>query len=79
MRNIPYVDVDYCQFADWGYQKPTRVWGDEKIRELENLVCPGAGCSDLVDLPRGGEVIVSGWEEIICQPQLSINTNFLIV
>ena len=23
MAGIPYVDVDYCQFSDWGYQKPT--------------------------------------------------------
>ncbi len=21
MKDIPYIDVDYCQFADWGYQK----------------------------------------------------------
>jgi site-specific DNA-cytosine methylase len=27
MEGIPYVDVDYCQFTDWGYQKPTRIWG----------------------------------------------------
>jgi hypothetical protein len=22
MKNIPFLDVDYCQFSDWGYQKP---------------------------------------------------------
>ncbi len=27
MQPYGYVDVDYCQFCDWGYQKPTRVWG----------------------------------------------------
>ena len=27
MKNIPYVDVDYCQFSDWGYKKITRIWG----------------------------------------------------
>ncbi len=21
MKGIPYIDVDYCQFADWGNQK----------------------------------------------------------
>ena len=26
MKGIPFVDVDYCQFSDWGYQKPTRIW-----------------------------------------------------
>lgn len=25
MVNIAYVDVDYCQFSEWGYQKPTRI------------------------------------------------------
>jgi hypothetical protein len=22
----PYYDVDYCKYADWGYQKRTRIW-----------------------------------------------------
>jgi len=22
----PYYDVDYCRYADWGYQKRTRIW-----------------------------------------------------
>ena len=21
-----FIDVDYCQFSDWGYKKPTRLW-----------------------------------------------------
>ena len=25
MQDIPYVDIEYCQFSDWGYQKPTRI------------------------------------------------------
>jgi hypothetical protein len=29
-----YVDVDYCQFCDWGYQKPTRVWGPMYFQKL---------------------------------------------
>ena len=27
LDGVTYVDVDYCQFCDWGYQKPTRIWG----------------------------------------------------
>ena len=27
MEGIPFIDVDYCQFSDWGYCKPNRVWG----------------------------------------------------
>ena len=26
MRGLQFVDVDYCQFSDWGYRKRTRVW-----------------------------------------------------
>jgi hypothetical protein len=22
----PFYDVDYCRYADWGYQKRTRIW-----------------------------------------------------
>ena len=32
MQGIPYVDVDYCRFVDWWYQKPTRIWGDDQVR-----------------------------------------------
>ena len=32
MEGIPYVDVDYCQFSLWGYQKPTRIWGGPDIQ-----------------------------------------------
>ena len=24
--DIPYVDVDYCRYAHWGYRKRTRLW-----------------------------------------------------
>ena len=53
MAGIPYVDVDYCQFSDWGYQKPTRVWGDVLIATLEGRVCDMATCPNLVDRPNG--------------------------
>lgn len=23
---LPYYDVDYCKYSDWGYRKSTRVW-----------------------------------------------------
>ena len=31
MADIPYVDVDYCQYANWEYQKPTRIWGSPNV------------------------------------------------
>ena len=32
MKDIPFIDVDYCMFSDWGYQKPTRIWGSPAIK-----------------------------------------------
>ena len=26
MEYIPYIDVDYCRYSDWGYRKQTRIW-----------------------------------------------------
>ena len=48
MRDIPYIDVDYCQFADWGYQKPTRLWCCKKISELPHKICDHRTCRNLI-------------------------------
>jgi len=26
MLGIPFTDVDYCMYSDWGYKKTTRIW-----------------------------------------------------
>jgi len=26
MLGIPFYDVDYCRYSDWGYKKSTRIW-----------------------------------------------------
>ena len=26
ITDLPYYDVDYCKYSDWGYQKRTRIW-----------------------------------------------------
>ena len=36
MKGRPYVDVDDCMFTDWGYQKPTRLWGSPAIGTLSH-------------------------------------------
>jgi hypothetical protein len=25
MLNLPYTDVDYCRYSEWGYKKRTRI------------------------------------------------------
>ena len=39
MRDIPYVDMDYCKFSNWGYKKPTRFLGPSSIQTLEPRLC----------------------------------------
>jgi hypothetical protein len=53
MTGVPFLDVDYCQFSDWGYQKPTRIWGCPAIANLANQVCDHKSCPNLVDAPGG--------------------------
>ena len=26
MLGVPFTDVDYCMYCDWGYRKTTRIW-----------------------------------------------------
>ena len=40
MMGIPFVDVDYCQFSDWGYRKRTRIWTNV---DHGDRVCGGSG------------------------------------
>jgi hypothetical protein len=53
VQKLPFIDVDYCQFSDWGYPKPTRFWGSENLAKLSDRVCDGRTCPNLV--PGEGE------------------------
>ena len=37
MKDIPFYDVEYCMYSDWGYKKPTRIWTNKK--DWLNLRC----------------------------------------
>jgi len=51
MEGRPFIDVDYCQYAEWGYQKPTRIWGSEDILGVDARVCDGHTCRNLTPGP----------------------------
>ena len=53
MEGIPYVDVDYCQFVNWGYQKPTRIWGSVDVGQLAPRLCDFRTCPLVVERPGG--------------------------
>ena len=53
MKGYAYVDVDYCCFSDWGYKKPTRIWGTREVGLLENVLCDGHTCPNMQLHPDG--------------------------
>ena len=51
-----FIDVDYCQFSDWGYKKPTRLWVSPSLSKVANVVCDPHTCSQMVDGKNGRRV-----------------------
>ena len=46
MQNIPYVDVDYCQFSNWGYKNhPCMGWFT--CIKFTSKKCPGISCPNV--------------------------------
>ena len=37
MKDIPFYDVDYCKYSNWGYRKRTRIWTNKK--NWINFIC----------------------------------------
>jgi len=55
MKYIPYYDVSYCMYSDWGYEKRTRIWTNKK--EWNNLICDKSGaCGNMVTMPTAGAI-----------------------
>ena len=51
MKGIPYYDLDYCMYSDWGYKKRTRIWTNKK--DWENKLCDGSGaCGNMVNTKK---------------------------
>ena len=36
-KNLPFYDMDYCMYSDWGYRKRTRFWTNKK--NFSNKLC----------------------------------------
>jgi len=50
MKDIPYVDVDYCRYSNWGYKKQTRIW--------TNITFPGKTCNKNCGNMSGGKHMI---------------------
>jgi hypothetical protein len=47
VKGIPFYDMDYCCYSDWGYKKRTRIWTNKK--GWNNLMCDRSGsCGNMV-------------------------------
>jgi len=62
VKNIPYYDVSYCMYSDWGYEKRTRIWTNKK--DWNNLICDKSGaCGNMID-SQHKKVLGNGYEII---------------
>ena len=54
MQGIPFVKLDYCQFGEWGYQKPTCFWVSDNLAHLPSVTCVVERCPNAKPNGRGG-------------------------
>jgi len=46
MEGLPYYDIDYCCYTNWGYKKRTRIWTNANYADK---LCRGVGkCPNMV-------------------------------
>ncbi len=63
MKGIPFYDVDYCMYSDWGYKKRTRIWTNKQ--DWNNLMCDGSGsCGNMINSKQHKQVLANGYEII---------------
>ena len=53
VKGLPYYDIDYCRYCDWGYKKPTRIWTNKK--DWNALKCEWK-CNNLIEIPTNGAI-----------------------
>lgn len=75
MKDIPFYDVDYCMYSDWGYKKRTRVWTNKK--DWIGKLCDNSGkCGNMVEIPTDGAVH-TGYKTPIKSATRKIHTNVI--
>tara|TARA_R110000803_G_scaffold206063_1_gene273126 strand:+ start:57 stop:854 length:798 start_codon:yes stop_codon:yes gene_type:complete len=59
MKDIPFYDVSYCMYSDWGYEKRTRIWTNKK--DWDNKICDKSGaCGNMVESQNKHKVVCDG-------------------
>jgi hypothetical protein len=76
VKGLPYYDVSYCMYSDWGYEKRTRIWTNKK--NWNNLICDKSGdCGNMIESSHkkvlgNGYEIIDG-EKVLCNTKESRN------
>tara|TARA_R110000803_G_scaffold118460_2_gene186852 strand:- start:761 stop:1423 length:663 start_codon:yes stop_codon:yes gene_type:complete len=48
VKDIPFYDVSYCMYSNWGYEKRTRIWTNKN--DFNNLICDKSGsCGNMIE------------------------------
>ena len=53
IKGLRWLDLDYCQFSDWGYKKPTRFWCSPAIASLNPVLCDPRSCPNVEESTKG--------------------------
>jgi hypothetical protein len=75
MEHLPFYDVDYCMYSDWGYKKRTRIWTNKEGWHAK--LCDGSGaCGNMIEIPTDGAVRHDTGESLKCETR-KLHTNLL--
>jgi len=59
MKDIPFYDVSYCMYSDWGYEKKTRIWTNKK--DFNNKICDKSGsCGNMIEETKSHQKTADG-------------------
>lgn len=79
MKDLPYYDVDYCMYSDWGYKKRTRIWTNKEYFDAK--LCDGKGtCGNMIEInneKKQHKTILGNGYEIIDGKKTICNTKEL--
>ncbi len=76
ITDLPFYDVDYCKYSDWGYKKKTRIWTNiegfepKKCKnDCENMITIGTRKVHRINLASNDYIVVDG-KTIICNTKV---------
>ena len=53
VQGLSHVDIDYCKFTTWGYNKPTRFWVPRWLAEERDHVVCRKDCANMLTAEDG--------------------------